>query len=195
MSVARRLEHLRRRNWFRALAQAPLLGFRLGLGPVIGRAFLVLTTRCRATGLSRHTVLLFCQLEGVRYVAAAYGRRSDWYRNVQADRLVTVVGASGAESCIARPVTEAAEVAHAVRALRGCAPMRAYLASLGIATNEPSAEEISGRVLLVALEPTAQRSPPSVRADLGRLWLWLLPLAALAFAGLRRARATASGGP
>ena len=194
MGTARWLESLRTKRWFAPVARGPLVAFRLGLGPLIGRAFLVLTTRGHRTGFPRHTVLLFWELEGLFYVAAAYGHRSQWLRNLQSDPRVTVITAGGRRSCTARPLTDPAETAAVVRRLRKHSVMRAYLASQGVGAHERSLEDLNSRLLLVALEPTHKETPASVEADL--VWVWALAApAALAIGLLRRARATASGAP
>lgn len=65
----------------------PRLLYRLHLGWLLGRHFLMLTHQGRKSGKPHETVL-----EVVRYdprtresvVLSAYGDRSDWYRNIQA---------------------------------------------------------------------------------------------------------------
>ncbi len=90
------------RGWFqrrpgrmwRALARSPLYLYRLRLGWLMGHRFLVLTHRGRKTGRLRQTVL-----EVVRYdprtrevvVAAGWGSRADWYRNLQVSPAVEIL--------------------------------------------------------------------------------------------------------
>lgn len=68
----------------------PRLAYRLGLGPVIGRRILLLTTTGRKTGLARVTPLQYELVGGCYYVGAARGLRTDWFRNIQADPRVAV---------------------------------------------------------------------------------------------------------
>ncbi len=71
----------------RWLLRAPLLLYRTNLGWVLGHRFACLSHRGRRTGRMRQTVI-----EVVRYdprtrevvVAAGWGGRTDWYRNIQA---------------------------------------------------------------------------------------------------------------
>lgn len=71
----------------------PILLYRLGMGSLLGTRFLLLTHTGRKTGKIRQTVL-----EVVRYdkdhsifiVTAGFGRKSDWYRNIQANPRVKV---------------------------------------------------------------------------------------------------------
>jgi deazaflavin-dependent oxidoreductase (nitroreductase family) len=70
-------------RWF---FRAPVYVYRLGLGGLLGRRMVLIEHTGRSSGLPRQTVL-----ESVRYdedsidVAAAWGTKSDWYRNLEAD--------------------------------------------------------------------------------------------------------------
>lgn len=71
----------------------PIYLYRLGLGSLLGTRFLLLTHTGRKSGYERKTVL-----EVVRYdeattafvVAAGFGPKSDWYRNIQLNPQVIV---------------------------------------------------------------------------------------------------------
>lgn len=74
-------------GWRRLVARAPLLLFRAGLGPVLGKRFLLLHHVGRTTGLDRHVVLEVVAHETLGpgwTVASGFGPRSDWYRNLRA---------------------------------------------------------------------------------------------------------------
>jgi deazaflavin-dependent oxidoreductase (nitroreductase family) len=70
-------------RWF---FRAPVNLYRLGLGGLMGRRMVMIEHTGRTSGLPRQTVL-----ESVRYdeksidVAAAWGTKSDWYRNLEAE--------------------------------------------------------------------------------------------------------------
>ncbi len=75
----------------RWLARAPSYLFRLGLGWLLGRRFLLLEHIGRTTGLPRETVLEVIRREDdAVFVAAAWGAQSDWLRNVVANPAVRV---------------------------------------------------------------------------------------------------------
>ena len=74
----------------RLIHYPPQLAYALGLGPIIGRLILLLTTRGRKTGLARVTPLQYEIVEGVVYVASARGENADWVRNIQANPKVSV---------------------------------------------------------------------------------------------------------
>lgn len=64
--------------------------YALGLGPLIGRLILLLTTTGRKSGLPRTTALQYEEVDGAIYIASAKGTRADWFQNLVADPCVTV---------------------------------------------------------------------------------------------------------
>ncbi|MFJ4273522.1 nitroreductase family deazaflavin-dependent oxidoreductase [Streptomyces coelicoflavus] len=80
-------------GWRRLAARAPILLFRAGLGPLLGRRFLLLHHVGRVSGSDRRAVLEVVAYEAPYRcwtVASGFGPRSDWYRNLHA-RPKTVV--------------------------------------------------------------------------------------------------------
>ena len=73
------------RTFRRLIHYPPRLAYALGLGPLIGRLVLLLTTTGRKSGKARVTPLQYEQIDGVYYVAAAFGPKTDWVRNLQAE--------------------------------------------------------------------------------------------------------------
>jgi deazaflavin-dependent oxidoreductase (nitroreductase family) len=180
------LARLRTRRWFRPAAHAPLLAYRLGLAPVVGRAFMVLTTTGRRSGAPRHTMVIFRELEGRKYIAAAYGDRSHWYRNMLADPRVTVQTARGTEAMAARPITDEGTRRRVITALRDVPFLpRLLAASQGLAGGADELAAAGDRLLLVTFDPTPEATPPALAANLA--WTWpVLGGAALLAAALRR---------
>ncbi len=78
------------RRLFKILNKPPRIAYALGLGPLVGRLVLLLTTKGRKTGLLRVTPLQYEQIEGNYYVASAFGTRTDWYKNILDDPGVRV---------------------------------------------------------------------------------------------------------
>jgi deazaflavin-dependent oxidoreductase (nitroreductase family) len=64
--------------------------YSVGLGFLVGRIVLLLTTKGRRTGLPRTTPLQYEEHDGKIYVMSAMGPRSDWYRNILVDPRVDV---------------------------------------------------------------------------------------------------------
>lgn len=79
-------------RWF---LRSPVNLYRVGLGSLLGRRMVMIEHTGRKSGLPRRTVL-----ETVRYddesidVAAAWGTKSDWYRNLVAKPKLTVSSGS-----------------------------------------------------------------------------------------------------
>ena len=68
----------------------PILAYKIGLGPLIGRFVLLLTTTGRKTGLQRVTPLQYEVIDGVFHIGAVFGMKTDWVRNIQADPRVQI---------------------------------------------------------------------------------------------------------
>jgi deazaflavin-dependent oxidoreductase (nitroreductase family) len=68
--------------------------YAVGLGQVIGKIILLLTTTGRKSGQPRVTPLQYEEINGEYYLGAARGLQADWVRNLQANSQVEVrVGA------------------------------------------------------------------------------------------------------
>lgn len=75
---------------FKLIKLPPQFFYKVGLGPIIGRYVLLLTTTGRKTGKLRTTPLQYEELEGVFCVASARGEKSDWFKNIAANSRVVV---------------------------------------------------------------------------------------------------------
>ena len=64
--------------------------YSIGLGFLLGRMILLLTSTGRRTGLPRTTPLQYEEHDGKYFVGSARGTRSDWYKNVLRDPRVSV---------------------------------------------------------------------------------------------------------
>jgi deazaflavin-dependent oxidoreductase (nitroreductase family) len=62
-------------RFFRAL-------YALGLGPIVGRLILLLTTTGRKSGLPRVTALQYEEVDGAYYLGSSRGLQADWVRNL-----------------------------------------------------------------------------------------------------------------
>jgi deazaflavin-dependent oxidoreductase (nitroreductase family) len=181
-----------RSRWAKALWRAPLILWRLGLGPLSGRLFLVLTVRGRKSGLPRRTMLEYYELNGVKYVTCAFGERAQYYRNILADPHVTIQTADGTESVRAVRVTDDDEFIAVYELFKRRDPplFYAYLNALGI---EPTVEDVlihQDRIHFLRFEPTAARSLPGLEVDLA--WLW--PVVFLMLVALRWLKPKMLGG-
>jgi len=99
------------RKLYRLFNKPPRIAYALGLGPIIGRLVLLLTTRGRRTGLLRVTPLQYEQIEGKYFVGSAFGDRADWYRNILADPDVRVRVGRKVFKAFAEPSTDPVRIA------------------------------------------------------------------------------------
>lgn len=77
----------------RAFFRAPIWLYRLGLGGLLGKRFLLLNHSGRKTGLPRQAVLEVVQHRpqtNTFTVTAAFGTKTQWYQNVLANPLASV---------------------------------------------------------------------------------------------------------
>ncbi len=74
----------------RIIRLPPRAAYAIGLGPVLGRLVLLLTTYGRKTGKPRVTPLQYEELNGNIYLGAALGQKADWLRNIQANPRVHI---------------------------------------------------------------------------------------------------------
>ncbi len=89
-----------KRFLYRLMRYPPQAAYALGLGPVLGRLLLLLTTTGRKSGRRRVTPLQYEELDGKIYVTAAWGLQADWVRNIRANPCVEVrVGGRRFQGC------------------------------------------------------------------------------------------------
>ncbi len=68
----------------------PRILYAVGLGPVIGKMILLLTTSGRKTGKKRVTPLQYEEIDGKIYAGSALGQKADWVVNIQNNPRVEV---------------------------------------------------------------------------------------------------------
>jgi deazaflavin-dependent oxidoreductase (nitroreductase family) len=85
--------------------------YAIGLGPIVGKIILLLTTIGRKSGQKRITPLQYEEIDGKYYLGSARGTKSDWYRNIEADNQVEVRVKNRRFKGLAEPVTEVARMA------------------------------------------------------------------------------------
>jgi deazaflavin-dependent oxidoreductase (nitroreductase family) len=68
--------------------------YAIGLGPLVGKVILLLTTTGRKSGMKRVTPLQYELIGSDYYLGAARGLKADWVRNIQSNSQVNIrVGA------------------------------------------------------------------------------------------------------
>jgi len=105
-----RVERLPHWAW-RFMRLPPRLAYAVGLGPLIGRTVLLLTTTGRRTGRQRTTPLQYEVIDGEFYVAAARGPAADWLRNLLSDPHVKLRVGSRRLEGMARVLSDPEQIA------------------------------------------------------------------------------------
>ena len=166
----------------------PVVLWRLGLGSLVGRVLVLLTVTGRSTGLPRHTPVAPHVVGGETYVWCPYGRRSQWYRNLTANPVVTVQSHRGTQVMRAVSIEDDDEAIEVVSELRrfDVPFLRLYLEGEGIADTPEDIARNRQRLHIRRLVPTPEEGPPALKADLA--WLWLVPVAVAALSLMRRRR-------
>lgn len=143
------------------LQLAPNRLFRLlygiGLGPLVGRLILLLTTTGRKSGLKRVTPLQYETVGDLTYLGSARGAQADWYRNLLADPHVEVQVKARRFRALAEPITDPARIADflELRLRRHPRLIGAILRSEGLPAPPTRAdlEQYARRIAVVALRP------------------------------------------
>ena len=118
----------------RSIFKAPILLWRMGLGPVLGKHMLVLSTWGRKSMIPRHTMLSYYEHIGSFYVLSGWGEKSDWYQNITSNPAVTVQTDKITTNAIARRVEQIDEYRLVMQALLdggGDSHFEPWLASIG----------------------------------------------------------------
>jgi len=165
------------------LYKTPILLYRLGLGFLVGRLFLIMTTVGRKSGQSRRTAIEFHEYKGRRYVFGVWGTKADWYRNIEANPCITIQTWRGAESVLARRITSDAELAEAFAFAMANPSMRKVMKSAGFGQTLEQFLAQKERFTFVTFDPTDHSTPEPLRSDLAWVWGLLLPLTLIATAG------------
>ncbi|MBN1313508.1 MAG: nitroreductase family deazaflavin-dependent oxidoreductase [Anaerolineae bacterium] len=146
----------------RFIHHPPRLLYALGLGPLIGRLILLLTTTGRKSGLPRVTPLQYEDVDGVICVGAARGLKADWVRNILANPEVTVQVGARRFRGIAEVTNDVPRVADflALRLQRHPTMVGAMLCSEGISIPPTRAqlEAYAADVALVSIRQEAKTS-------------------------------------
>ncbi len=99
------------RLFWRLIHIGPRVAYALGLGPIVGRFVLLLTTTGRKSGRSVITPLLFERTDGTYLVASARGDSADWLRNIRQAPNVHVRVGDLSFDARAEEVTDSSKVA------------------------------------------------------------------------------------
>lgn len=159
-----------RRFFFRM----PVYLWRLGLGGLLPRNFVLLTVYGRKSGEPRRTMLECWRHDGHYYVSSGWGAQAQWYRNIEANPAVMLQPAGGQPTpALASTDITTDDFMILYDSMQHSPFWKPYLRSLGI---EPTREAFlahTDRVHLVRFTPAPEAdSPPPQPADWR--WVWLV---------------------
>jgi deazaflavin-dependent oxidoreductase (nitroreductase family) len=145
------------RFFWRLIRVGPRIAYALGLGPLVGRFVLLLTTIGRKSGRPRVTPLVYEERDGTYIVASARGPSADWLRNIQANPNVHVRVGSRRFDASAEVITDPVRIAdYLQRQLeRNPRMFAAILRSEGLSSTPTRAdlEGLAPRRPMVAIHP------------------------------------------
>ena len=135
----------------------PQIAYALGLGPLIGRLVLLLTTTGRKSGRPRVVPLQYEENDGRYYLGSSRGVEADWVRNIRANPKVEVRVKSRRFSGTAVVVTDIGRIADflELRLRRHPRMIGAMMKAEGISTapGRKDLEEYTGQLALVVITP------------------------------------------
>lgn len=158
------------RGLFRHLLRSPIVLYRLALGWVFGARFLLLTHTGRISGETRRTVIEVMRRDpdsGACMVAAAWGEKSDWFRNIRRQPAVRVT--LGTTSFAARAEllgeAEATEefTSYADRYPKAWAALTRLLTGEMLPASPEASRTLAASIPVVAFVPTGGTSSPPRR--------------------------------
>jgi len=129
----------------RLAMRSPILLYRLRLGWLLGKRFLLLEHRGRKSGVLRRTVIEVVNHDpqvGSFVVVAAWGRKSDWFKNITANPKVTVEVGLRKFSAIAATLTKDEAIQHLTVYARKHPFAFRQLGSILIGSKSSESEEI-----------------------------------------------------
>lgn len=167
--------------------RTPVVLWRMGLGRLLPRNFLVLTTSGRKSGIPRHTMVEHWELDDDYYFTSGWGKNAQWYKNLLADPIVTIQTTHhGAVTAEAALVQDDALLTRFYNHAAGTSPFwKPYLDSVGIDYSLDDFLAKKDRVTVVRAQPVEAIGPSPLRTDLVGVWV-LAGLALLWLLGNRR---------
>jgi deazaflavin-dependent oxidoreductase (nitroreductase family) len=156
--------------FMKRLLKLPILFYRLGLGWLVGRIFMIITTIGRKSVQPRRTPIEFHEFKGRRYVFSGWGTKTDWYRNLEAHPHITIQTWRGAESVFAHRLTSDAELAASFEFAVSNPSMHMIMKSADVSQTLEQFLDQKERFTFVTFDPTDQPTPKPLKADLW--WVW-----------------------
>lgn len=156
--------------YHRGLLAVSLIGSRLGLGRIDND--MVVTTTGRKSGLPRRAVLGAVLIGDHLYAMNPFGERAHWYRNLEADPIVTVQRRGRTWTARATRLTDRSEAVTLYEDIAGDSGMglRWLQRALGITQTADGFADDLDRFCFVRFDAVDEPGPPPMPTDL--VWVW-----------------------
>ncbi len=147
----------------RMLFRLPIALYRWGLGWVLGHRFVMIEHVGRKSGLLRRVVVEVVQVDrasGAVVVAAAWGRKADWFRNVLHTPEVTLTLGGRRFRAVAKVLDEAAAIDavcdYARRHPLAFRELSRFMLGRGSESNDVGCREVAQAIPIVRFDPVAR---------------------------------------
>ncbi len=163
----------------RKLLKTPILLFRLGLGKLIGKYIMLITTFGRKSGKVRRTPIEYYRSGNNIYAISGFEHDPDWYLNLQANPYVTLQTNQGVHHMIARRPETDEEWEGIYEYIRKSPIPALFVPEVVLHVDDPAVRKQIHDWPVVFFTMTDKPCPPAQKIDL--LWTWPLILLILAF--------------
>lgn len=163
----------------RKLYKTPILLYRLGLGKVIGKYIMIISTFGRKSGKVRRTPIEYYRIGNDIYAISGFERDPDWYLNLQANPHVTLQTDQGAHHVIARRPETDEEWEGIIKYIKKSPIPTLVIPEVVAHLDDPEVQKQIRDWPVVFFEATDEPCPADLEIDL--LWTWPLILLFLAF--------------
>lgn len=158
--------------------------WRLGLQPLLGQRFALLTHIDRATRQPERTVIRYFEVNGRPISLCMRGEAAEWFKDIRSEPFVMLQTAYANRSMKARALTEPDEIIEAYKGYKRNAPrlLDGYMKSKEIPHERTSI--LAEGLPFVVFETTSEAAPPAQRIDLW--WVGLVIMLVLVVVRWRR---------
>ncbi len=160
----------------KSLYRLPIPLYRLGLGALIGKYILVVSTFGRKSGKIRRTPVEYHRHKGRIYVISGFGNKPDWFQNLQKNPHAGLnIGSQRFCAAAHKPETTA-EWEGAMAFLKSSPVAQLSEPGLAAQLEDGAVQEMIKNWPILIFEPSDDPCPPPLETDLA--WAWPLILLA-----------------
>lgn len=154
----------------KGLYRLPILAYRMGLGRLIGKYILILSTTGRKSGKTHRTPVEYFRDRDRIFVMSGFGSQPDWYKNLQANPQATLTVKESNICVQARNPETEAEWDGVISFLKNSPVSQLSEPWLVDHLEDFEIREAIKRWPILTFDPTANPCPSPLDADL--VWAW-----------------------